>query len=421
MVRAAEIMTESDDYDGGEYAPVSSPASSRPAAPDNGMAGLSDLPRGTDSRPAPRRDTEPQFEVVETDSEFRPIDDRGGSGRDEGQATHGDREDFLAEDTGDGTLLGNRWRGRETTAQRNKRQRQARERSQAENARLKAEVDSLRARVEGFEPRLSEFDASRVQQQLSDFDRQIQEQAQAAQVARARISEAMIAQDGEALGKALDARDAAIMAGNQLQVRKNLLATGNPMGDARAAPPQPRHQVEQQTSAPARLPTEVRQRVDEFAETHPWYTPNDTGLDNQPRDMDTRITLQIDSAVAADGFDPRTQDYWDEVEDRMRRYLPHRFERQAGARPAAQGRQQNAPQQRMAPPEQRGPRIGGGSDRAPTQNNDNRVYLSPERKSALQLAGVLDRDGRTVLDPGKFARTMKSYQEYDRANGVGRQ
>lgn len=406
---AAEVLTETDsEYDGGDYARLpTSPA--RPSIPDGigNVNGLADLPRGTDSRPPNRPAAEPQIEIADEDRRHDPDD--------------GAREPNSAEADGQNEQRDRRkWR-EETSAERRTRMRNGRELTKAENARLKNEIEDLRARVSGIEPRLSEFDQSRQQQQLADYDRQIAEAQRNATHARARISEAMIAQDGEALAKALDDRDQAIMGGQQLQVRKNVLETGNPLGDV--ALRQPPRQAPAQPPPVAPMSREVQAHFRDFQDAHPWYNTDERNRDGSVRDLDTRVALQIDQAVAADGFDPGTPDYWDELDDRMRRYLPHRFERQRGGerqpqdgRPQA-GDDRRQSQPRRQAPEQRGPRIAGGSDRAPASTND-RVHISQDRREAMVLAGALDRDGRTVADRTKFNRLVRSYHDYDRLNGT---
>jgi hypothetical protein len=429
MARAATVMAETDD---GEYvgaADTVQPGAGRPALPDGiGNAYLSDLPRGTDSRPAGRPLPEPDYQIVdeppqpEVAAEPEPTHRRSAR-RDDEQTIPADAS--LAETADDGTFLGRR---RETPAQRRERQRQSRERNQNENARLNAEVHELRQRLEGIEPRLSQFDQARVQQQAADFQRQIQEAERAEEHASGRISEAMIAQDGPNLQKALRDRDNAIMARNQLQVRRNMLLTGNPFGDttdpAAARATQPAATTQPARTTPQPMTREVRERVEDFVEAHPWFKPVQQADGSTGGDLDTQMALHIDHSVAAEGFQPNTQDYWDEVEDRMRRYLPHRFEQQNGrATGAANGRQPAAQpaQPRQVAPQQRGPRVAGGGESAPRQNGANQIYLTPERKQALILSGALDRDGKTINDRAKFGRTVKYYQDYDRANGVAQQ
>lgn len=398
MADRSGLLTESDGPDDGG-APLS--ATSLP----EGLSGENiDIPGGRDTRGGTTGAEQPgeQYEVIETDSHFRPL-----SNADAGGAQPRDDE---ARPAGEQTQQPRP--PREDRAARRQRQREGRERTQAENARLRAEIDALRQHVESFEPRLTQFDQARLQGQITDVERQIEREAQRATQASRRMSDAMANQDAEAFQAALDERDAARDATRDLLNRKNLLSQG-------AGPDTAQMRGQMPNGAPVAAPPPVsrppspvvQQYVREFQEDHPWFT-------GDQRDLDNRIALQVDQAVAADGFDPGTADYWDELHDRLRQYLPHRFEQE---RPAQRPVQRQAPvqQQRAAvPPERRGPPVAGGGER-PAQPNARQVYLSPERKTTLIDVGVLDRDGR-VVDRTKFDRYMRQYADFDRANGVAR-
>jgi hypothetical protein len=236
----------------------------------------------------------------------------------------------------------------------------------------------------------------------------------------------MVSQNADDFAAALGERDKAMLDGQMLTSRKNMLISGNPFaqgdGSPRQQPVQQRPQGVQQPMAPAPLPRVVQQHVEDFMDENPWYNPNDRLANGKVRDFDTRIMLEIDSDLAAEGFDPSSQDYWEELRDRGRERLPHRF---ADDAPAQQPQRQaaRAPQQRQAPvdPIRRGPPAAGGMDRGPAaQAGKNQLYLSPQRKEALIAAGVLNRDGKTVEDPVKFRRLADQYIKFDATNGVAR-
>jgi hypothetical protein len=49
-----------------------------------------------------------------------------------------------------------------------------------------------------------------------------------------------------------------------------------------------------------------------------WYSPEG---DNR----DSKVVLTIDADLYREGYDPESKEYWDELEDRCKEYLPHRF------------------------------------------------------------------------------------------------
>lgn len=431
MAGAPALIVERDEDDGSVIQP----------GPENtnGLANIGEMAPPTDSRPGPRaNERDKQYEIVDADDAGRPIQGR--------QPTEAPLDD---ENAGDGTLLEQRRRQqaeqtgeqrerqprRETRAQRHAREREGRDRTMAENARLRAQLEELRQQVNGLEPRLAEIDQGRVQERAANIDRQIQQQSELVNRAYQQFAEATTSGDQAAIRAAMEARDQAFLRSQQLAVEKNMLLSGNPLGDPSLGRLRGNQQEARQQgpAAPPPMSREVRERVEQFSEDHPWYRPDDRAPNGAVRDLDTRIMLELDSAVANDGFDPRTPDYWEELEDRAKQYLPHRF--QTSQRAASRAPLDAEPEERIgrsfggnitpqgviAQPrqtERRGPPVAGGSDRGPS-SGPTRVYLSPGRKDALIQAGALERDGKTVANKEIFQRKMKYYEQYDRDNGAG--
>ena len=371
-----------------------------------------ELPGGShfDAPPPARRDTrapEIEYEMVETDPSPapQPEEDR----LTEQQA--GERPLVQSAEANEGRPP-RRFR---TKSEENAARRAGRDRTMAELAAARAEIDELNRRLGGIEPRLTEIDESRLQSRIGDIDRRIQDSQHQVAEARRKMSEAMISSDADALNSALEARDAAIMAQSRLTAEKNLLTTGNPLGEGMprlpARPPGPQIQPPPQVQP---LPARAREFIADFEADNDWMRRDAQG---RALDFDTNLALQLDNAVAAEGFNPSTQDYWDELQSRIDRYLPHRA---AGSSAAPAKAPQQAPRQMQVQPERRGPMVGGAGDRAPAAR-PNQVYISPERKESLIQAGILERDGRTVANKDKFNRVMRSYQEFDRSNGAARQ
>jgi hypothetical protein len=147
----------------------------------------------------------------------------------------------------------------------------------------------------------------------------------------------------------------------------------------------------------------VQARIDEFRDEFPLFmAPGWKG------EAFTRAVQAIDMAVANEGFMPNTDDYWDEVRDRMR---------EANLVPAeARQSPQRVAEPRRAPERRGPPTMGAAQPRS--ANGGTQVKISPERKQAMIAIGCLDPDGRTVTDRNKFNRVLKQYSEFDRANNV---
>jgi hypothetical protein len=131
--------------------------------------------------------------------------------------------------------------------------------------------------------------------------------------------------------------------------------------------------------------------ANEFIKANPWY-------DSQGRDEDSAIVIAIDQSLAKDGYNPQSEEYWDELRKRAARRLPEKFktERQS----TREAREERTPRG--------GPAVGSGREYAPATTRKE-IYLSPERKQALIDAGVWD-------DPVLRMKYAKRYSEYDRNN-----
>jgi hypothetical protein len=126
-----------------------------------------------------------------------------------------------------------------------------------------------------------------------------------------------------------------------------------------------------------------------WMERNPWYDP-------AGRDQDSRIALTLDNQLAADGWNPTTPEYWEELEARTQKYLPHRF---------SGGTINNNDKPRG----RRSPVAGSGRDSAGSR--EGTYKLSAERVNALKDAGIWD-------DPKARSEAIKRFREYDRANGI---
>lgn len=371
---------------------------------------------------APRQDNSQQsrqsgggdeIEIVDVDS-LQPVDISQSR-----TAPQQGRDASLSEqDQGDGSYLDT-----QRAQSRGEDKPSRRQREKLHRDRNKQEIESLRLQNEelirwrdSVEPRLSTIDQNRVRDTIANLDRAISDQTTVFQNAERQIVDAMtlIAQGDEGakqtLLAAMRARDSAVINGQQFQNQKRQLVAVSQRAPADTngqQQPQQQRQVQQ----PQQLAPVVQARVMDFADDHPWYDPNGN-------DDDSRAVLRIDREVAADGFNPEGRDYWREIEDRMRDELPHRYETKTQPRQNGNGAQAQQRQEQPAP-QRRGPMTGGAADRGPTTPGKSQVFLDPERKNALILAGALDRDGRTVANKEKFARIVKGYQSYDRENGIG--
>lgn len=242
--------------------------------------------------------------------------------------------------------------------------------------RDKIELEFLRKRNDDLERRVTVQEQRTHSLDLSAFDGAIAKAAQEAEMADRVIAKAVAAGNGEDVTQAMRYRDQAIAKIQQLNFQKQ--------------------QVAQQKPQPQQIDDLTLRYAQDFIKENPWY-------DAQGRDEDSAIVIAIDQALAKDGFNPQTEEYWDELRKRAARRLPERFEADAprrGSNDRAEPREARQPRG--------GPAVGSGREHAPTSTRKE-VYISPERKQALVEAGVWD-------DPVLRSKYVKRYAEYDRQN-----
>ena len=143
-------------------------------------------------------------------------------------------------------------------------------------------------------------------------------------------------------------------------------------------------QAKEHSEKPTRkdeLDPEAKSYARNWIDKNPWYDVNG-------KDPDSKIVLEIDDRLIKEGFVPRTQIYWEELDKRVRKNLPHRFGES-----------------------RRSPVTSSRGERPYTARAASEPYvLSAERKRALQDRGYWD-------DPVKRNEMIKVYQQWDRENG----
>ncbi len=252
-------------------------------------------------------------------------------------------------------------RRRQEKLERKQRRDEARSRDKLELEFLRKRNDDLERRISAQEQRTHSLD-------LSAFDGAIAKATQEAEMADRVIAKAVAAGNGEDVTQAMRYRDQALAKIQQLNYQK--MQFGNQK-------PQPQ-QINEMTMHYAQ----------EFIKENPWY-------DAQGRDEDSAIVIAIDQSLAKEGFNPQTEEYWEELRRRASKRLPERFEGEA-------------PRREPKREPRGGPAVGSGREHAPATTR-REIYISPERKQALIEAGVWD-------DPVLRNKYVQRYAEYDRQN-----
>lgn len=328
-----------------------------------------------DKQPDPLIPVGPGAEDLRDESDERAEDDETRGQQAEGEGEEDDERLSHEDDEDD--------RGNVDDREQIRRRRRAEKARRKENRnRDRVELNFLRQRNETLERRQSEMDARISQGELVMVDNRISDLD--SQIAEAERLKAMALSKND--GQSVIEADRII---RDLQSGRNQL---NAVKVQRTNAVQARQQAPQ-------TPPEIQMRAREWAEDHSWYDPN-------LRTPDSRVAHAIEQSLAQDGrFDPRTDDYWDELDRRLTKYLPHRFGKNGNGKVRDEEDDEDEREDVREERRPRGPQVRVGGRERPLRKNE--VYVSPERREAMKEAGVWD-------DAKLRDRYLRRYQEYDR-------
>ena len=277
-------------------------------------------------------------------------------------------------DDEDDRVMDNDDDGSERDAIRERRRKEKvdrKERRETAIKRDKTELDFLRNRNDDLEKRISNQEQRNRHQDLQGIDAAIAQAQKEVGMAERVIAKAVESNNGNDVTKAMKYRDEAMNKAQQLHYNKQ--------------------QAAQQVNTAPQVDDRTMHLAKQFMEDNPWY-------DSNGRDEDSAIVMAIDQSLSRDGYNPQTEEYWDELTARSARRLPERFDEDGVSRkPTKTARKARG-----------GPAVGSGKEHAPTSTRKE-VYISPERKAALIEAGVWD-------DPVLRTRYVKRYAAYDKSN-----
>ena len=288
-------------------------------------------------------------------------DDEGNVSSESGEDTEESSDDHVEEGEGEGSTDDEREAIRERRRQERKHRKEAqREREDTlrrELAARDAVINELRSKVEVIERR----DSSSEVAQIENVKKQT---AQAYQYFKDQIRIATEQGNGAAVADATE---------KMMQAQRKFDEISNY-----------EKAVKQRRAAPQALDPRLVNNAQEWMQRNSWYDP--TG-----KDQDSRITLTIDQRMAEEGWDPTTKEYWQELESRVKKYLPHRKN---------SGKISNKPRSVVA---------GSGRESGGSSSNAGSYKLSAERVQALKDAGIWD-------DAKQRAEAVKRFREYDKQN-----
>jgi hypothetical protein len=134
----------------------------------------------------------------------------------------------------------------------------------------------------------------------------------------------------------------------------------------------------------------VQRQAADWLKRNAWYDP-------QLKDVDSKLAQSLDQALTEEGFDPASSDYWEELDDRLQKYLPHR------SNPGySTGTRNSRPRSVVS---------SSGRESMPSVKS-NEFRLTPQRVAAIKEAGMWDNtDLRNKM--------IRKYAEFDRQQKRG--
>lgn len=236
-------------------------------------------------------------------------------------------------------------------------------------------LQQLARENEEFKRRLASLERNTKEQSLVRIDKNIEDAQVRLEYAKMKMMEATSNSDGEAMVEAQALWQAA-----QDDVRKLQSTRSQAEREMKAQPPQ------------EFMPDPVVQRgAAEWMRRNSWYRPDAS-------DTDSKVAKKIDELMVTQGWDPADPDYWDELDSRLQKELPHRYNGSNDDNSVV-----------------RKPRnVVGSSGREASAayggTNRNQFVLSPERVKAMKEAGAWD-------NPERKRRMIEHFIKYDRQSG----
>ena len=235
-------------------------------------------------------------------------------------------------------------------------------------------LQQLQRENEEFKRRLSYVERETKNSQVARIDKMLDDQNVRVEYAKMKMAEAVRAGDGDAMVEAQALLNESQNAVRQLTQSKS---------QAEREVQQPREEIPQ-------VDPEVQRNASEWMRRNNWYRP-DTA------DKDSKIAKKVDELLVTEGWNPSDPDYWAELDSRLQKALPHRYNDASGSDSTV-----------------RKPRnVVGSSGREASAayggNNRTQFVLSPERVKAMKEVGAWD-------NPTRKKAMIDNFIKYDREN-----
>lgn len=240
------------------------------------------------------------------------------------------------------------------------------------NSEKEIKLQMLERQNQELIERLSVVERKTHSADLARIDKAIEDSELRINYAKMKLSEAAEARDGNAMAKA---QELWMEARQQAESLRNLKKSAT----------QPR----QESGIPD---PRLQRNAANWMERNSWFNPDG-------KDLDSKVAKQVDEQLTSEGWDPNSPDYWEELDNRLQRYVSHRYNSKTD---------ENS-NQRSKP---RGIVTGSGRESASRAGGKNIFTLSPEQVRAMKDAGFWDDSEKRNKMIKRYASEARQSQGY---------
>ena len=209
---------------------------------------------------------------------------------------------------------------------------------------------------------------------LARLDKAIEDKELRLQYARMKMSESTSAGDGEAFAKAQEMwYETRREVESMKSLKDNAVRSANVQSPANSA--------------------ELQRQASRWMDRNDWFSP-------EGNDEDSEIAKVIDQKLVKEGWNPSSEEYWDELDKRLSKRLPHRYTENNDE---GNGRSSRRPRSAVT---------GSGREGTSSSGARNSFVLAPEQVRAMKDAGLWD-------NPQTRNRMIKRYAEQARSQNTG--
>jgi hypothetical protein len=232
-------------------------------------------------------------------------------------------------------------------------------------------ISSLKRRNDELAERLAVIEKKTSGAELARVDKAIEDAGVQVEYAKMKMQEAVNAADGASLTRAQEM---------WFEAKRKMESLESVKSQATKQLSQPRQNI----AVPDPM---VQKLASDWMERNTWYDPHG-------RNEESEIAMMIDKKLTAEGYDPASEDYWDELDDRVAKFIPQKSNR---------GYNDSNRKERPRSVVTSSGRESSGSARG------NEFRLSPDRVAAMKEAGMWD-------NPELKQKAIRKYAEWDKTN-----